>query len=157
TSRAHLAAAQTIQRHLANQGFPCPTPLVEPSRLADGVGVAETWLDVGARGDPHEPALRRAMATTLARLVALCRPLERTRLESASAAPEGRLWPEPHDARFDFDATSRGAEWIDALAVRARSHLALDGPTVIGHRDWRAENIRFASGQVVAVYDWDSL
>jgi hypothetical protein len=28
---------------------------------------------------------------------------------------------------------------------------------VIGHRDWRAENMRFDAGQVVAIYDWDSL
>ena len=157
TSREHLAAAQGIQRQLVERGFPCPTPLVGPSTLAHGVGVAETWLDAGARGDPHEPELRRAMAATLARLVELCRQLEPEGLESASTTPLGRLWPEPHDARFDFDGTARGAEWIDAVVVRARSNLAGGGPTVIGHRDWRAENIRFTVGQVVAVYDWDSL
>src|SRR5262249_41600622 len=96
------------------------------------------------------------MATALARLVELCRPLEPTGLEPGSAKPEGRLWPEPHDARFDFDATTPGAEWIDDLAINARSHLGR-GPTVIGHRDWRAENMRFDAGRVVAVYDWDSL
>ena len=81
-------------------------------------GVAATWLDAGIRGDPHPPELRRAMAATLARLVGLCRPLKHTGLESGSATPEGGLWREPHDARFDFDATTRAAEWIDALAVR---------------------------------------
>jgi hypothetical protein len=67
------------------------------------------------------------------------------------------LWPEPHDARFDFDATSRGAEWIDALRARAKAQLQRAVPQVIGHGDWRAENVRFAEGEVVAVYDWDSL
>jgi len=61
TSRAHLAAAQKIQRQLAQLQFPCPTPLVGPSVLALGVGIAETWLVAGARDDPHEPELRQAM------------------------------------------------------------------------------------------------
>ncbi|TMF86013.1 MAG: hypothetical protein E6I07_09550 [Chloroflexi bacterium] len=28
---------------------------------------------------------------------------------------------------------------------------------VIGHIDWRAENLRVSNGRIVAVYDWESL
>ena len=155
-STAGVAAAQTAQRHLSTSGFPCPTPLVGPTPLGAGVATVETTLEAGQRGDPHEPELRRAMAVTLVRLVELCRPLRLEGIEAGSELPGG-LWPEPHDARFDFERTSMGAEWIDALAVRARARIVDGSPMVIGHRDWRAENLRFASAQVVAVYDWDSL
>jgi hypothetical protein len=30
-------------------------------------------------------------------------------------------------------------------------------PEVIGHSDWVCQNLRFAHGEVVASYDWDSL
>jgi len=63
--------------------------------------------------------------------------------------------PIPHDARFDFERTTQGAEWIDALAVRAKGQL--HGSRVLGHCDWRAENMRFLGDEVVAVYDWDSV
>jgi hypothetical protein len=155
---AFLAAAQGVQRHLAAQGFPCPEPLTEPAPLAAGIAVVESCLDVGARGDPHEPALRRAMAATLASLVALCRPLDRLKRAFGDRAGDAqRLWPTPHDARFDFDRTARGAEWIDVLAVQAKAHLAGCGKSVLGHCDWRAQNMRFAADKVVAVYDWDSV
>jgi hypothetical protein len=64
----------------------------------------------------------------------------------------------PHDGRFDFARTAGGAEWIDAIAARARR--ARDrgvGDVVVGHTDWRVENMRFSDGAVSAVYDWDSL
>ncbi len=35
------------------------------------------------------------------------------------ASPAGGLWPVPHEPRFDFEATSAGAEWIDRIAAAA--------------------------------------
>jgi hypothetical protein len=155
---ACLTSAQGMQRHLVAHGFPCPEPLTEPAPLAAGIAVVESCLDVGTRGDPHEPALRRAMAATLAELVVLCRPLDRLRRALGDRPGDARrLWPTPHDARFDFDRTTRGAEWIDALAVRAKAQRAGRGESVLGHCDWRAQNMRFAADKVVAVYDWDSI
>jgi hypothetical protein len=70
----------------------------------------------------------------------------------------GQLWPEPHDRRIRFSETSGGAEWIDAIAARARPVRDQPvGPLVVGHTDWRAQNLRLLDGQVSAVYDWDSL
>ena len=72
--------------------------------------------------------------------------------------PPGRLWPEPHHPRFDFDRTAEGAAWIDAIAERARERLAAAaGEVVVGHTDWSVKNFAFRGDRVAAVYDWDSL
>jgi hypothetical protein len=160
-STRYLEAMQAVQRALAGAGFPAPEPLAPPAPLARGTAVAETLLDDGGPADAHDPAIRRSMAATLARLVALCRPM--TALEglraNIMATDPGDLWPTPHDGRFDFAATATGAEWLDAIAARARRIRDRDaGAVVAGHTDWRAENMRFApDGSVSAVYDWDSL
>jgi hypothetical protein len=68
------------------------------------------------------------------------------------------LWCRSPHSPFDFDATRRGAEWIDDLARRALEILRDDpGTTVVGHTDWRVDQMRFADGRVSVAYDWDSL
>jgi hypothetical protein len=68
------------------------------------------------------------------------------------------LWPEPHDLRFDLRGTAAGAEWIDDAARSARATLvAAAFPDVVGHLDWRVQNLAFAGSRVCAVYDWDSV
>jgi hypothetical protein len=75
----------------------------------------------------------------------------------ASPTPD-KLWPEPHEARFDFVASAGGAEWIDELAWSARERLAdITGDRVVAHADWRAEHVRFEGQEIVATYDWQSL
>ncbi|MDQ4026713.1 MAG: hypothetical protein M3214_01495, partial [Actinomycetota bacterium] len=109
----------------------------------------------------HEPVIRSVMAHGLAALVARCDSL--TRLdglhESLMAASRAELWPTPHDRRFDFSATTWGAEWIDRVARAARR--IRDEPTacrrVVGHADWRVEHLRFVGNEISAVYDWDSI
>lgn len=50
--------------------------------------------------------------------------------------------PTPHSPVFDFEATSAGAEWIDALATEAAAVIAAaPAPEVVVHADWRADNI----------------
>jgi hypothetical protein len=68
------------------------------------------------------------------------------------------LWFEPHDVRFDFEGTAAGAEWIDRLAALARSRLErASSNVVIGHFDWRVQNLAFEGNDIVAIYDWDSV
>ena len=156
TNSARLSEALAVQRHLAERGFPAPLPLTGPIQTPGGLAVGETLLDRGRPEDPHEPAIRRAMASALAELVAMCRPLgglDELAWKLNSAEP---LWGTPHDDRFDFAATSIGAEWIDELAREARGRLG-SGRNVVSHTDWRAENMRFENGRVSAVYDWESL
>jgi Phosphotransferase enzyme family len=158
---AFLESAQTVQSHLASSGFPCPKPILGPRELERGIAVVEELLDRGGRADAHDPAIRREMAATLARQVDLARPfvsLNGLRPSLLASPVVGELWPEPHDARFDFRASGGGAEWIDKLAAAARRRLAENtGETVLAHADWRAEHVRFDGGAIVASYDWQSL
>lgn len=157
----HLAAVQRVQSWLADHEFPAPRPLLGPHRLGAGVAVVETLLEGGERADAHDPQVRAVVAGGLARLVSLCRP--RAGLDGLVSARDGvaRLWREPHDRRLDFVATRTGAEWIDRLAAAARRQLAAAGTVddvVVGHYDWRVEHLRFTpSGEICAVFDWDSL
>ncbi|HXW35813.1 MAG TPA: hypothetical protein VEJ87_14645, partial [Acidimicrobiales bacterium] len=49
-------------------------------------------------------------------------------------------------------------EWIDELAASARHRLAPSfGPDVVGHFDWRVQNLGFERHRLTAIYDWDSL
>lgn len=161
TSMAFLTAMQTVQRHLSSDAFPAPEPLVGPARLQNGIAIVESLLDAGEHADAHDPVIRSVMAHGLAALVARCASL--TRLdglhESLMAVPRAELWPTPHDRRFDFLATTRGAEWIDRVAGAARR--IRDEPCacrrVLGHADWRVEHLRFVGHEISAVYDWDSI
>jgi hypothetical protein len=160
-SVAYLEAMQAVQRRLAGAGFPAPAPLAAPTPLARGIAVAETVLDRGAPPDGRDPAQRRAMAAGLAELVALARPLAGLAglRENIMAVEPGKLWPIRHDGRFDFAATSAGAEWIDRIATAAAALRDREpaGEEVVGHTDWRAEHLRFDGGRLTAVHDWDSL
>jgi aminoglycoside phosphotransferase (APT) family kinase protein len=73
--------------------------------------------------------------------------------------PEGALWPKPHNALFDFEATASGAEWIDEIATAARAITDRNvGTELVGHTDWSAKHLRFSPQlELLALYDWDSV
>jgi hypothetical protein len=158
-----LTAVQTVQRALWCSGFPCPEPLDGPVRLGGGLATIESLLDAGEPRDANHPAWRRTIAEALA-----------WHLEIAGGAvdPEAlaggwslhdspTLWPaEAHAPRFDLAATAAGAEWIDALAAKAREQSARrdgDEAPLPGHSDWSARHFRFSGRRLSAVYDWESL
>jgi hypothetical protein len=153
----HLTAAYRVQRFLVERGFPCPPPILGPTPIEQGYAVVEEMVSVGVEADAHDPAIRRAMGETLAHLVKLTRELG-PMPDLAPRQPRGTVWPTPDHAMFNFDATSKGAEWIDELARSAQPALARDpSPLVTGHMDWRTEHFRFVDGAVGVIYDWDSL
>jgi Ser/Thr protein kinase RdoA (MazF antagonist) len=155
-----LAVIQRLQKHLAAAGLPAPRPLITPEPLGHGIVTAEELI-VGQRADARDPSIRRAVAhglhdfisaaTDFSELAGLGTPL-------VLRSTHEPLWAEPHDVRFDFEATAAGAEWIDDLATTARARLqAVGGEQVAGHFDWRTENLGFTDGLIVAIYDWDSV
>jgi hypothetical protein len=155
-----LAAVHKVQALVAESGLPAPRPLVGPTRLAGGTAIIEELLrGTGANG--RDPAVRRTLADGLHDFVSTAVPLV-GRVDVGSPnlvrSPEAPLWFEPHDLRFDFEATSAGAEWIDSLARLARRRLEQRDPNVvIGHFDWRIENLSFNGAEIVGIYDWDSV
>ena len=158
-----LRAVHSVQAHVAGRGIPCATPLRGPVPLVPGrpnLAVAESFLpDPGLR--PYSSASqRRVSAAGLARQVALCRELpELPELaDHPLRRPADGLYAEPHSPLFDFKSTAAGAEWIDALATRARRVRDADErPPVVAHTDWAARNVRLDETQLLAVYDWDSV
>jgi hypothetical protein len=140
---AHLTATQRVQERLAADGFPAPRPVVAPTPLARGFAIVETLLDRGQWVDAHEPTGRKAVAAGLAQFVVRARSLTDVPGLVSWRDAYDRLWRQPHDRRFDFPGTARGAEWIDRLAAAARRRLDENdaGDDVIGHGDWRVEHL----------------
>jgi hypothetical protein len=160
-SAAFLVAVQDVQRHLWGRGFPCPAPILGPTPLGTGLAVADEFLDAGTFMDAHDPAVRKEMANALAALVRMAQPFVSSHDLPHSPwldLPAGSLWRPPHHPRFDFDATTAGAEWIDAIAAEALTQVATPvGELVVGHTDWSVKDFRFLDGKISAIYDWDSL
>ena len=158
TPAALLRDAHTVQAFLAARGFPCAGVLVGPRPFGAGHAAIHEYRDDGDRADANDPSVRRGMAAALARLVELAAPF-RDLAGLPRWLPRDALWHAPHNALFDFEATRRGAAWIERTAEASREILlAAEAPMVIGHRDWSARNMRFGrGGEVSVVYDWDSL
>lgn len=93
----------------------------------------------GSAVSGHEPTwLPRRVRSHLTTAVPLTDPPARYR-----AGP----WPVPHDTILDFTSTPAGYGWLDELAAAAADRAgSVAGPTVIGHSDWYARNLRLADG-----------
>jgi hypothetical protein len=157
-SREGLSSVHRALVELAQHDFACPRPLLGPTTLGLGVATVETYSDLGERGNGFEPECRRLIAEGLVRVTEILTPI-RDELTGFRLffQPAARRYPIPHSKIFDFDATSAGAGWIDAIADRARARSIHPGPAVIGHADWRIEHLRFSEGRISASYDWDSI
>ena len=160
TADARALAAQTeVQAAMAARGYPAPAVLTRLSPLGPGWAVGMAYDRAGVPTDARVPGVRRAMAEGLARFVAeaeACRGVDG--LPRRPLPPEGALWPTPHNVLFDFEATARGAGWIDEVAGPAlRAMRSAGSRTVVGHRDWSAKNMRTGPGGIAVLYDWDAV
>ena len=155
-----LTAVQEVQAYGADLGMPAPRPLVGPEKVAGGIATVEE-LRSGSRANGRDPAVRRSLAEGLHAFVTTTAPLigkVNVGRPLMLRPPDAPLWFEPHDLRFDFEGTREGAEWIDDLASLARTRLQdLELNVVLGHFDWRIENLAFKDAEIVAIYDWDSV
>jgi hypothetical protein len=146
-----------VMTWLHDRGYPCPGPLLGPNPIGKGLATVEEYLERGERGNGFLPECRKVIASGLADLIGLLRKCDIEGDGLRNTIKAGSLYPQPHGKIFNFEATARGSEWIDAFARRSRS-VSLDKMTcVIGHADWRAEHLRFGKGKIAAVYDWDAL
>jgi len=154
-----MRGAWRVQQYLADLGAPAPRPLVLPTILGLGIATAEQLVDRGATANAHDHAIRRSLARELHAFIKAATPLlPHVDLDQAwpIGLPRDHLWPIPHDLRFAFSVP--GGEWIDQLATVARERLSkARGKVVIGHGDWRIENLRLEGERVVAIFDWDSV
>jgi hypothetical protein len=159
-SRKRLQAVHDIQAGLYRAGLACPQPLVGPVALMNGHATAETLLDDGEFCDTHDPTCRRLIAEALAWHLAITGSEDPPEALAGGWSITGgdRLWPaHAHTPIFDFDVTSAGAEWIDALGAQAKSAIGQTARPIAGHSDWSGKHFRFADEAISAIYDWDSL
>ena len=148
---AYFREVQQVQAALVEASFPAPRPI-----RADRAFTVEEWIDVGVFRNAHHASVREAMASLLLRLTKLA-SASGTRPRRTFLRAVGAVWPKPHNALFDFEATAAGAEWIDEIGRRS---LAVErvGREVVGHLDWAAKHVRFDEQlRPTAVYDWDSI
>jgi len=162
--RAFLVGKQQVQAILADEGFPCPTPLAGPASFGRGNATAERWLDAPPSHDGHDPVSIRGMAKCLAALLKLSHRLALSVPDQGWAIwspDQPDLWPEPHSELFDFSKPLDGQDAIEAVAAAAMGVLkeTRSWPVVLGHGDICPQNARFDPrvGEVVAVFDWDSI
>jgi hypothetical protein len=158
----YLQAVMRAQHYLADQSYPCPLPLLEPSPFMHGLATIEELIDQGEFKNPHDPTVRRSLSQLLAWQIHLLR--EPTSIPDISPSafdhrlPPDILWPTPHSPIFNFEATAVGAEWIDKIARKAReARVHGAGQPVLGHADWSAKHVRYVGDQASVIYDWDSL
>jgi len=158
-----LNAVIQVQHYLIASGYPCTKPLLEPKPIASGVATVEELVDEGEYRDAHNPVIRRSIAEMLAWLITLTwTPDAIPDLRPSSLdlrLPSGTTWPTPHSKLFDFEATAKGAQWIDAIARRTQEiKVQGAGQLVIGHTDWGVKHFRYLPDERVRIiYDWDSL
>jgi aminoglycoside phosphotransferase (APT) family kinase protein len=160
-SLSFLSQMGKVQHYLAAQGYPCPRPLAAPRPLANGLATIDELIDEGIFRDAHEPVIRKAIAMALFQHIQLLHNVEQIGVDQTpfdQRLPPDILWPKPHNAIFNFEATSDGAEWIDTLAWKVKRVLERDElPPVLVHNDFSANQMRFVDNHLQIVYDWDSL
>jgi hypothetical protein len=154
--RNSLEQIVAAQRHLADAGYPCPTPLLGPFPLARGLATVETWHAGGETRDGHDARVRALLAAGLHEHAAILEPLLQSARPAHFDVPPDRLFPQPHSKLFRPSDADTG--WVRDLARRARE-LAESVPSrpCFGHCDWRVEHVRFQGDAIVATYDWDSV
>jgi aminoglycoside phosphotransferase (APT) family kinase protein len=149
-----LRAVYQVQDVLARQGFACARVLRAPQPWPGGAAAVMSFVD-GAGADPQLPAVRTAMATLAAELVAAL-AAHRDRPQLPRHELPSTLWPRPHNVLFDLQAP--GGAWIDDRAREARALLGESpAPPVLAHTDLSASNVRTDGTRITALYDMDSV
>ena len=156
-----LVACADVQRALWRAGFPCPQPLVGPVPLDGYAANAEVLVAGGDLLDVADGAVDR-YAELLARLIRLA-PSQGGRLAPNPAwvawdHGNAGVWPPPDDRVADLNAHPESG-WLDEIGERVRRRLrGIRGvPSVVGHGDWEAQNLRWRDRTPWVVHDWDSV
>jgi hypothetical protein len=153
----------SAQALLAGRGFPCARPLTPVARVGSLAVHAEEFRPGGEVLHGDSPGVARRCAAVFARLMA--------ELAGVTVAPP---LPNPPWVRWDhggpgawpaigfLDARDQSAvpAFVTETAVRARGRLLAGRaglPSVLGHADFEAQNLRWHGQRVRTVHDWDSL
>ena len=155
-----LVAIRGAQTALVDAGFPTARPLVGPVAVGRAWATVDEWREpsAGLRGDAGDPATRARMAEGLQRQIDVCRHRDPAPFIGPRLFGNGE-WQLPHGRLFAELPLDPSSVWIDELAEAADAVLASgpELPVVIGHGDWRANQVVVVDGRLDVVYDWESL
>ena len=150
-----------VQARLAERGFPCARPLTPVAGVGPLAVHAEEFRPGGEVLHGETPDLAALCAGVFARLMAeladmtIAPPLPNPPWVRWDHADSG-LWPAIE--YLENRDPGNVPPYIVDTAVRARCRLlAADLPSVLGHADFEAQNLRWHGREVWAVHDWDSL
>jgi hypothetical protein len=98
------------------------------------------------------------MAGALCDQIRICRTIDPRPFESERLFGDG-AWLPPYRRLFDELPLDDANSWIDESARAADAVLGREpaGHTVVGHGDWRADQVVVVDGRLDVVYDWESL
>lgn len=152
----HLEAIHRCLAYLTRSGFPTTPQRGELFATPHAQLGAFYSLISGDLHTGHEPPVRLQLATLLARMASVLRELDCVGLPDAPGHQE-QLWQASNRSFLSTAATSE-FRWIDDIGASAQRTLkAASLPLQPAHMDWGVKNSRFHAGDVVVVYDWDSL
>lgn len=158
-----LEAINAIQYSLIRRGIPCPEPLAPVQTIDRAVVTFDSFLSLPKTVDARRSINRSGLATGLANFVQAATSTSAGRKSrehlrdrwvlgdparpfACFEGPRWRLGPTERKAGF---LNELGA---DGIAQAEKVHTR----NVIGHFDWRIENVRLRSGHVHAIIDMDS-
>jgi hypothetical protein len=159
---ARIQACVDVQHHLWTVGFPCPEPLAGPHPLGPMTATVEAFVPGGTRLEPGADSIRLC-AAALAELVHHAPSV--ASLPSLAPPPawvfwdhdQPGTWPLPDDRDADLNSPPQPT-WLDEVGHRVRHRLAQrQQPSVVGHSDWEAPNLRWIDRRLHVVHDWDSV
>ena len=157
---AFLAAANDVRQTLVVAGYPAPRPLTGVEQFGAAHTWVEEWLEAPQPGSPSEAAVVLAghLLDFLDRTSVLRADPALSRSWQTHERPVG-IWRNAPRPDADLTVPVRSAEWITEIAELGRSIAeTAPGPKVIGHVDWRPDNVRTGpDGELAAVFDWDSV
>lgn len=136
---------------LAARGFACPTPLTDVRFEAGYALHAEELVEGGQIETDDDPAAASRSAVLFADHL---RRLDAFALDPPLPNPEWVSWETLPARQQAADVPS----WIEETSRRLRNKLVgCRLPSVLGHADWEAQNMRWSHGEPLTVLDWDSL
>jgi hypothetical protein len=139
------------QRLLAEEGFPCPMPLTDVTFQSGFAVHAERLIRGGEVETEDTPAAAKRSAALLADLIGRLTAFE---LDPPVPNPEWLRW----ETLPDQQAAAEAPTWIEDTSRRVRTKLSeCRLPSILGHADWEAQNIRWLHSEPLVVHDWDSL
>ncbi len=177
--RAMVSAIGVVRTH----GVPAPEVIHGPFLVGQGQGLLYRWLDPepispAAQVGPAElspvelspvelspversPVDMRTSAASLAEVLSALRTLDPEPFTAQPMQWHSRVpFARPHHPLFIGPVEHvQYPKVLDAAnrAAHVRDQLAQGLPSVVGHGDWAARNVRWSGARLLAVYDWDSL